>query len=307
MCGAVGIVVGVLSAGLGFMQHQQNIAAQNDAIAVSNANAIAQHEVSLLRTKTRQTEERQKKAMSDIREDQTIYLSNRAYEADTAQINLKLMEEEEAMAARKGEGAIEALETKGQLLAANIGGGNNIVNLINDVKRKWSRFDFLEDKGFAFVGRESAQDAKRARISWASRDAESLGRRYQKQTWIADARPILQKKIRSNTGLALLSAGLQGAQAGIGAEGSWARYKHYKGTKTSSILLKENVVKLGRAASGLGVYLYNYIGDSKKYIGAIAEEVLHVKPEAVGFMDGYLAVDYSQIDVDFKEVLPLST
>ena len=241
--------------------------------------------------------------MSDLREDQTIYLSNRAYEADTAQINLKLMEEEEAMAARKGEGAIEALETKGQLLAADIGGGNNLVNLINDVKRKWKRFDFLEDKGFAFVGREAAQDAKRARISWASRDAESLGRRYQKRTWIADARPILQKKIRSNTGLALLSAGLQGAQAGIGAEGSWAKYKKY----SSSILLKENVVKVGRAASGLGVYLYNYIGDSKKYIGAIAEEVLHVKPEAVGFMDGYLAVDYSQIDVDFKEVLPLST
>lgn len=305
MCGAVGIVVGVLSAGLGFMQHQQNIAAQNDAIAVANANAVAQHEVSLLRTQVRRTEERQKKDMSDLREDQTVYLSNRAYEADTAQINLRLMQEEEALAARKGEGAIEALETKGQLLAANIGGGNNIVNLINDVKRKWSRFDLMEDKGFAFVGREAAQDAKRARISWASRDAESLGRRYQKRTWIADARPILQKKIRSNTGLALLSAGLQGAQAGIGAEGSWAKYKKYK--VPSSILLKENIVKVSRAASGLGVYLYNYIGDSKKYIGAIAEEVLHVKPEAVGFMDGYLAVDYSQIDVDFKEVLPLST
>ena len=38
---------------------------------------------------------------------------------------------------------------------------------------------------------------------------------YIKQTYIDPARPIEKPKMKSNTGLALLSAGLQGASAGM--------------------------------------------------------------------------------------------
>ena len=44
------VIVGVLSAGLGFMQHQQSVAAQNRQIEVANQNAVAQFEVSKLQT-----------------------------------------------------------------------------------------------------------------------------------------------------------------------------------------------------------------------------------------------------------------
>ena len=76
----------------------------------------------------------------------------------------------------------------------------------------------------------------------------------------------------------------------------------YTGIKTSDRRLKENIKKIGESISGLGIYKYNYIGKAKQYIGAMADEVIKVVPEAVVTMDnGYLGVNYNLIDVDFKE------
>ena len=67
--------------------------------------------------------------------------------------------------------------------------------------------------------------------------------------------------------------------------------------------LKENIKKIGESISGLGIYKFNYIGKAKQYIGAIADEVIKVVPEAAVTMDnGYLGVNYDLIDVTFKEV-----
>jgi len=67
--------------------------------------------------------------------------------------------------------------------------------------------------------------------------------------------------------------------------------------------LKENIQKIGESISGLSIYKFNYIGKAKQYIGAMADEVIKVVPEAVGTMDnGYLGVNYNLIDVTFKEV-----
>lgn len=66
--------------------------------------------------------------------------------------------------------------------------------------------------------------------------------------------------------------------------------------------LKENIQKIGESISGLGIYKFNYIGKAKQYIGAMADEVIKVVPEAVGTTsNGYLGVNYNLIDVDFKE------
>ena len=69
--------------------------------------------------------------------------------------------------------------------------------------------------------------------------------------------------------------------------------------------VKENIKKIGESISGLGIYKFNYIGQAKQYIGAMADEVIKVVPEAVGTMsNGYLGVNYNLIDVTFKEVNP---
>ena len=67
--------------------------------------------------------------------------------------------------------------------------------------------------------------------------------------------------------------------------------------------LKENIQKIGESISGLGIYKFNYIGKAKQYIGAMADEVIKVVPEAVSTMDnGFLGINYNLIDVTFKEV-----
>ncbi len=71
----------------------------------------------------------------------------------------------------------------------------------------------------------------------------------------------------------------------------------------SSEKLKDNIIKVGESIEGHNIYKFNYKGDSRKYIGVIAEEVKKVKPEAVSRLsNGYLGVNYNLIDVDFKEV-----
>ena len=66
--------------------------------------------------------------------------------------------------------------------------------------------------------------------------------------------------------------------------------------------LKENIKKIGESISGLGIYKFNYIGQAKKYIGAMADEVIKIVPEAatVG-NDGFYRVNYDLIDVTLKE------
>ena len=73
--------------------------------------------------------------------------------------------------------------------------------------------------------------------------------------------------------------------------------------KGSSKKLKDNIIKIGNSIDGHNIYKFNYKGSPRKYIGVIAEELLDTKPEAVVTMpSGHLGVNYSLIDVQFKEV-----
>jgi hypothetical protein len=65
--------------------------------------------------------------------------------------------------------------------------------------------------------------------------------------------------------------------------------------------LKENLIPRGEE-NGHKVYEFNYIGNPQKYIGVIAQEVQKTNPDAVREVDGYLAVDYAKIGVNFREV-----
>ena len=68
--------------------------------------------------------------------------------------------------------------------------------------------------------------------------------------------------------------------------------------------LKEDVKKIRQSFDGDNIYKFKYLDDDRQYIGVMAEEVLAKNPEAVGRMDnGYWGVNYSKIDVDFREVV----
>ena len=67
----------------------------------------------------------------------------------------------------------------------------------------------------------------------------------------------------------------------------------------SDIRLKEDINLIGKSPMGINVYTFRYKGDDKKYQGVMAHQV----PQASEVdANGYLMVDYSKLDVDFKEV-----
>ena len=70
----------------------------------------------------------------------------------------------------------------------------------------------------------------------------------------------------------------------------------------SDRVLKQNIVKVGTSPSGINIYEFEYKDKSfgeGTFNGVIAQEV----PQAsIRKEDGYLYVNYSQIDVDFKKV-----
>jgi uncharacterized delta-60 repeat protein len=71
----------------------------------------------------------------------------------------------------------------------------------------------------------------------------------------------------------------------------------------SDFRLKENLVKIGISNNGINIYRFNYIGENKIYQGVIAQELLNTQYEnSLKLVDGYYHVNYSIIDVEFKEI-----
>ena len=67
----------------------------------------------------------------------------------------------------------------------------------------------------------------------------------------------------------------------------------------SDIRLKKDIKLVGQSTSGINIYNFKYKGDDKVYQGVMAHQV----PEASYVHDnGYLVVDYSKIDVEFKQL-----
>ena len=300
------VIIGVLSAGLGFIQNQQMIKAQNRAIEVQNQNARAQFDVAKLQTEANRFRERQQYQSQELANDTSEFLADRAAEKEISSINIQLAQAQEEAAIKKREKKLETVRAKGEILATGKG-GLNVVNLLADVDSQFAQYDWGSNRNLAFVGYQGATDKESANIRRASRLA-SLNP-YIQQQYIDPARPIDQPKMKMNTGLALLSAGLQGASAGMSwssgmsnAGYTWGGWKtgYTKVPTTSTKLLKENIFKLGTSKEGHNVYKFNYKGNPTNYIGVIAEEVQRIKPEAVARLsNGFLGVDYNLIDVDF--------
>jgi hypothetical protein len=69
----------------------------------------------------------------------------------------------------------------------------------------------------------------------------------------------------------------------------------------SDMRLKTDIVKVGEAAPGLGIYDYTYTTNGHKSRGVMAHEVAELYPEALGpVIDGYQSVDYGKL-IDILE------
>jgi hypothetical protein len=67
----------------------------------------------------------------------------------------------------------------------------------------------------------------------------------------------------------------------------------------SDIRLKDDINLVGKSPAGTNIYTFKYKGYDKKYQGVMAHQVPHAS-----FVDddGYLRVDYTKLDVEFKEI-----
>lgn len=68
--------------------------------------------------------------------------------------------------------------------------------------------------------------------------------------------------------------------------------------------LKENIEAVGQDEdNGLTLYEFNYIGETQRYRGVMADEVQRVMPRAVSLdADGYAMVDYGMLGIEMVEV-----
>ena len=99
------------------------------------------------------------------------------------------------------------------------------------------------------------------------------------------------------------SAGMIGAQMGmVGSIVGGALGGAGAAMGGSDRRLKKNINKIGESPSGLNIYSFEY-KDSKHgeglFQGVISDEV---PQEAVSVVDGYEHVDYSKLDVEFKQI-----
>jgi len=105
-----------------------------------------------------------------------------------------------------------------------------------------------------------------------------------------------QYTARANGGKSIGALGSSfGDTSGFGGGGSGGG----GGMGMSDKRLKHNYFVVGKSKSGINIYEFSYLNETKRYRGVLAQEVPHAS-----FMtdSGFLAVDYSKIDVQFKQL-----
>ena len=217
MCDPVSITMGVISAGLGVVQQQQQLAAQNQQIAYNNAVAEQNYQFQVLQTTAAQTHENQQKAMQEMMIAATTDSANNAYENEIAQINTELQQERFKAADEKRKSNLEAIEAQG---AVKAGGriGNTIDALIVDYKRQKASFDYSTSVNMAFAGTQAQREKTGSAITRGSRIASQQP--YLKRTILSPVKPIKQQYAKGAGFAGILSAGLSGVQAGLGTASS---------------------------------------------------------------------------------------
>lgn len=78
------------------------------------------------------------------------------------------------------------------------------------------------------------------------------------------------------------------------------------GVAASDARLKENIKEIGHSESGIPMYEWNYKGHpaTERYRGTMAQDLINLgyNKAVVTSPDGYYAVDYSKIDVEFTKL-----
>ena len=120
---------------------------------------------------------------------------------------------------------------------------------------------------------------------------------YQRLGFVSDIYQGMPTSASSLTMATSPQANPMSQAIGMGITGL-AAYQGYQDAK-SDVRLKEDIELVGQSPSGTNIYSFKYKDKEGKYEGVMAQEVpwaSHVDKE------GYLRVDYSKVDVEFKKL-----
>ena len=191
MCDPVSITLGVVSAGLGigqsvasYQQAQQNVAYQN-AVAEQN------YQFQAMQANSVRGFEQIKKQQQDMVMEQNRYFADKAYEDEISQLNLRLMQEQQASAQKQQESAKAGLQARGEVVASGRV-GNTIDNLIADYYRQQASYDYATNQNLAFTGQQIQQQKVASQATRGSRIASQQA--YIPQPVLDPIQQIMQAK-----------------------------------------------------------------------------------------------------------------
>ena len=295
MCGpvALGITSAVLGIGQQYMAYQQ----AKSNVAFQNAQNNLSYQSQLLQTQSNRMTEDVRKQMNDDFIQHTEFMADLAYERDSTRITMEQQQIQEQRAQEQTERGKVALQKKGEVASQRI--GQNAWTLLAEIERSRAAADFVTNRNAAFALKGSQTQRLDAQADRASRRGSA--RTYLKKTYLDPVKPLrIPKPSFGPYALGMAGSVVGGFNTYYGVKANQAVIE---GNTPSDIRLKENIVRTGKSPKGYPIYEFNYKNDpGTRYRGVMAHDLVTSKPDAISRINGYLAVDYSKLDVDFEVI-----
>jgi hypothetical protein len=168
MCEPVSITLGVLSAGLGIAQGVAGYQQAQANTAQQNAQAEQAYRFQQMQAASARGFEQLKQQQQASVMEQNRLLADTAYANDIAQLNLRLMQEQEATAQQQRKAALTAQEARGEIRATGRL-GQSVDALIADYYRQQAAFDYAAERNLAFTTAQTQQQKVGAAATRGSR------------------------------------------------------------------------------------------------------------------------------------------
>jgi hypothetical protein len=223
MCEPVSITLGILSAGLGIAQSVAGYQQAQENVAIANAQAEQSFRFQQMQASSARAFEQLKSQQQAAIMDQNRYLADQAYENDIGQLNLRLVQEQEAAAERARQAALAGQQGRGEVRATGRL-GMTVDNLIADYYRQQAVFDYVTERNLAFAQTQTQMEKTGAAARRGSRIASQQP--YLEQPILDPLEPIYQAAPSATPYiLSGIGAGIGGVQTGMSAYGQISKIK----------------------------------------------------------------------------------
>lgn len=216
MCDPVGasIAIGVATAGLGIAQGVASYQQAQTNVEYANAQAQQAYGFQQIQANSARAFEQLRAEQQRSIMEQNRYLADRAYESDISQLNLRLMQEQEAAAQKARQAALQGAQARGEVVATGRM-GLSVDNLIADYYRQQAAFDYATERNLAFTTAQVQQQKVGAAAQRGSRIASQQP--YLEQPVLNPIEPIYQAAPSATPYILQgASAVLSGVNTGLG-------------------------------------------------------------------------------------------